>query len=163
MPLRNQPPVVNTVPGAMAIQEMVENTEWVSQSSNPVAYAPHLRKDPLAGVPTKSVIIQFPKGDENVPNPMQTALIRAGDLVDRATFYRNDLAFAEDPTVPKNPHGFMPLRNLPGLAGVIARSAQEQIAIFFASDGATIIHPEPARFFEVPIQGPLPEGLNSIP
>ena len=27
----------------------------------------------------------------------------------------------------------------------------------------TMIHPEPARFFEVPIQGPLPEGLKFIP
>jgi hypothetical protein len=32
-----------------------------------------------------------------------------------------------------------------------------------SSDGETIIHPEPARFFEVPIQGPLPEDLNYIP
>ena len=27
----------------------------------------------------------------------------------------------------------------------------------------TIIHPEPPRFFEVPIQGPLPEEFNFIP
>ncbi len=44
----------------------------------------------------------------------------------------------------------------------IAPGAQAQVAIFFASDGETIIHPEPARFFEVPIQGPLPEELNYI-
>lgn len=25
------------------------------------------------------------------------------------------------------------------------------------------MHPEPARFFEVPIQGPLPEELNYVP
>jgi hypothetical protein len=40
-------------------------------------------------------------------------------------------------------------------------SAQEQIATFFASDGTEIIHPEPARLFEVAIQGPLPEHLTS--
>ena len=45
----------------------------------------------------------------------------------------------------------------------IALGAQEQIAIFFASDGTDVIHPEPAKYFEVPIQGPLPEGLNYIP
>jgi hypothetical protein len=45
----------------------------------------------------------------------------------------------------------------------IALGAQAQIAMFFASDGETIIHPEPARFFEVPIHGPLPEELNYIP
>lgn len=32
-----------------------------------------------------------------------------------------------------------------------------------AAGGQTIIHPEPARFFKVPIQGPLPEELNFIP
>ena len=45
----------------------------------------------------------------------------------------------------------------------IALGAQAQIAMFFASDGETIVQPEPAWFFEVPIQGPLPEELNYIP
>ena len=45
----------------------------------------------------------------------------------------------------------------------IALGAQSQIAMFFASEGESIVHPEPARFFEVPIQGPLPEDLNYIP
>ena len=45
----------------------------------------------------------------------------------------------------------------------IALGAQSQIAMFFTSDGETIVHPEPARFFEVPIQGPLPEDVNYIP
>lgn len=40
---------------------------------------------------------------------------------------------------------------------------QEQIARFFASDGKEIIHPEPQRFFEAPIAGPLPEDLGFIP
>ena len=42
-----------------------------------------------------------------------------------------------------------------------ARAAE--IAMFFDSDGETIIHPEPARGVEVPILGPLPEELNCIP
>jgi hypothetical protein len=155
-------PVINTVAGAMAIQEVVENFEWVSQSGNPVAYAPHLRKDPLAGVPAKSVIFQFAKGDQNVLNPMTTALLRAGDLADRATFYRHDLAFADNPNLPKNPHTFI-LSILDSNFKAIARGAQEQIATFFASDGRDVIHPEPAKYFEVPIQGPLPEDLSYIP
>jgi len=40
---------------------------------------------------------------------------------------------------------------------------EEQIAVFFASDGKEIIHPEPQRFFEVPIVPPLPEDLSYIP
>jgi hypothetical protein len=49
------------------------------------------------------------------------------------------------------------------LAQEICLGAQEQAAVFFASDGKTIIHSEPARFFETPIHLPLPEDLNYIP
>ncbi len=159
-----QAPVINTVAGAMAIQEVLENTEWAQLSGDALAYAPHLRKSPLPGVPAKSVIVQFAKGDRQVINPAGTALLRASDLADRATFYRNDLAFAEEPQVPRDPHTFL-VRILDPVLLVrdIARGAQRQIAVFFASDGKTIIHPEPARFFEVPLQGPLPEGLNYLP
>lgn len=161
MPLRNQPPLVNAIEGAMAIQEMFENTEWAMMSGDALAYIPHLRKVPLAGVPAKSIIFQFAKGDQNVPNPISSAMLRAGELADVATYYRHDLAFAEYPTLPRNGHDFMTsIANVAWRA--IARGAQEQIAAFFASDGATIIHPQPARFFETPIQGPLPEGLNYI-
>jgi dienelactone hydrolase len=156
-----QSPVINTVPGAMPIQEVIERTEWVSQSGNPVAYAPHIRTTPLAGVPAKSVIYQFAKGDQIVPNPATTALLRAGDLADRATFYRHDLAFAENPLLPTNPHGFLATLDIPAFRA-ITRGAQEQIATFFATDGAAVIHPEPARFFETPINLPLPENLNYI-
>jgi hypothetical protein len=155
-------PVSNTVAGAMAIQEMIENTKWVGDRGDPVAYAPHLRKTPLAGVPAKSVICQFSKGDQSAPNPNATAILRAGDLADRTTLYRHDVAYAEDPTLPKDPHGLMV--NVLSLAyRPISLAAQEQIAIFFATDGARIIQPQPVRFFEVPIAGPLPEALNYIP
>jgi hypothetical protein len=157
-------PVINTVAGAVAIQEMMDNRDLVGMSGDPVAYAPHLRKHPLAGVPAKSVIVQFAKGDQVIPNPIATALLRAGDLVDRATFYRHDLVFAEHPELPRNPHVFMISIEDPMWPGftAIALAAQDQIAVFFATDGEMIIHPEPARFFEVPIQGPLPEDLNFI-
>jgi hypothetical protein len=157
-----QSPVINTVAGAMAIQELVENTKWVSHSGDPLAYAPYLRKHPLAGVPAKSMIYQFAKGDQVGPNPNVTAILGAGDLTDRATFYRHDLAYAENPGLPKNPHGFIVSISNP-VFKPIALAAQEQIAVFFDTDGTVIIHPEPARFFEVPIILPLPEDLNFIP
>jgi hypothetical protein len=168
IPLRNLPPVINNVPAATDIQVSLENSEWVSQAGNPVAYAPYIRKQPLAGNAPKPVIIQFAKGDETVPNPTATALIRAGDLADRATFYRNDLAFAANPSnISKNPHTF--LTNIganvgnPG-AALLAVGAQTQIAIFFASGGTVTIDPDDAGpFFETPIAGPLPEALNFIP
>jgi hypothetical protein len=160
-----QSPVVNTVAGANAIQETLANQGWITQSSNPKAYAPHLRKEPLPGIRAKSVIIMFGKGDQTVANPAETAVVRAGDLADRTTFYRNDLAFVEDPTIPKNPHAILTFGiDYPNpLVMAVARGEQHQIAVFFASDGTEIIHPEPARFFEVPIQGRLPEDLNFIP
>src|SRR5262249_18456433 len=157
-------PLVNTVAGAVAIQDVVENQQWVTQAGNPLAYAPHLREAPLEGVPGKAVIVQFAKGDMLANNPMTTAILRAGNLADRATYYRNDLAYAEDPSVPNNPHNFMvSIGSTNPLVAAIARGYLDQIATFFASDGRTILHPEPSRFFETPIQGPLPEGLNYIP
>src|SRR5262249_45716621 len=35
MPLRNQAPVINTVSGAMALQEFFDRNEWVLQSADP--------------------------------------------------------------------------------------------------------------------------------
>src|SRR5262249_15142214 len=90
IPLRDLPPVITTVSGAMAIQEVIDNTEWVSQAGNPVAYAPHLRKSPLNDIEPGPVIIQFAKGDQTVPNPTASAIFRAGDLTDRSTYFRND-------------------------------------------------------------------------
>jgi hypothetical protein len=159
IPLRDLPPVTNTVAGAMAIQEVIDNTEWVSQSGNPVAYAPHLRKQPLHEIDPPPVIIQFAKGDQTVPNPTATAIFRAGELTDRSTFFRNDLVRAAIPGAPANPHTF--LTNIGGPTAALAVAAQQQIAIFFESDGAVIVDPDGAGpFFEVPIAGPLPEGLN---
>jgi hypothetical protein len=174
LPLRNQLPVINDVPGAIAIQEVIEQAEWVNQAGNSVAYAPHLRKAPLAGVAAKAVIYQFARGDQNVPNPTTTAILRAGDLADRATLYRHDLAFA-DPVrnpnppgtaVPKNPHIFLFFSPgfFPAVAD-IARGALQQMAEFFASDSTSVIDPDGLEgpLFEVPIVPPLPEDLGYIP
>ena len=162
LPLRNQPPLINTVAGAMDIQEVLDRMKWVTQSASSLACAPYLRKNPLPAVPPKSVLFQFNFGDRIATNPTTTALLRAGELADRTTFYRNDLAFAENPAVAKDPHLLIRNITVPSVAAM-ARGVQQQIAVFFASDGTLIIHPEPRRFFEVPIAGPLPEELNFIP
>jgi hypothetical protein len=162
LPLRDEPPLINTVPGADAIQEQFDRREWMTQPANPVTYAPHIRKEPPHGVPEKSTIFQNSKGDEQVPNPTNTVLLRAGDLADVETFYRNDLAVAADPLVPKTPHAFLlQVLSSDALVKAIALDAQEQIGMFFESDGATIINPDP-NFFEVPIVPPLPETCNYL-
>src|SRR5206468_6608097 len=112
IPLRNMRLVVDTVPGASAIQAVIDNTEWAQQAANPAAYAPFI---------TRPVIIQFARGDKTVPNPTATAILRAGKLASRATIFRNDLAYAADTTVPKtvprHPHTFLTTVAIPALAG----------------------------------------------
>jgi len=164
MPLRNLPPLVDTVPGASAIQEYIEHVEWATQAGNPVAYAPHLRADPLAGVPAKSIILQFARGDKTVPNPTTSAIIRAGGIEDRTTLFRNDLAFLLGVGFPSNPHTFLTnLAGTPSVAGA-AVAAQTQIAVFFASGGTTVIDPDGAgALFETPMAGAPPEDLAYIP
>lgn len=163
LPLRDQPPLVNTVPGAMAIAELLDRNEWVQQPGNPVSYAHLIRQEPPWGHAAKPVILQFAKGDVTVPNPTSSAIVRAGGLQQHTTYFRNDLAFAANPGVPKNPHTF--LTNI-GIAAAapLAVAAQMQIARFFASQGTQVIDPDgPGPLFETPIQGDLPEALNFIP
>ncbi len=108
------------------------------------------------------MIIQFSKGDMTLPNPMESAILRAGSFASVTSFYRNDFAYAENPEVPRDPHRAILFINLPALSD-IASSMQEQVATFFDSDGVQVIHPTPAQYFEVPIQLPLPEDLSFIP
>jgi hypothetical protein len=100
-PLRNRPPVTNTVAEAIEIQQAFEMQEWVSQSGYTVTWAQYVREAPLLGLHPKPVIYQFAKADQQSVNPGTTAILRAGNLADWATHYRHDLAFAEDPTIPK--------------------------------------------------------------
>jgi hypothetical protein len=161
VPLRNEPPRINDVAGALEIQEAFENMEWAGMSGDALAYMPHLRKEPLSGVRARPILMQFAKGDQNVPNPITSMMLRASGLMDVTTEYRHDLAFAENGTLPKNGHGFMPATGIAAWREV-AIGAQRQIATFFAT-GGSVIRPEPHRFFEVPMNLPLTEQLNYIP
>ena len=126
-----------------------------------MAYAPLIRTQPLAGFAPKPVIVQIAKGDKTAPNPTSWALLRAGDLADGATFFRNDLAFAQNAAFPKDPHFFL---TAAGVQAGVALAAQQQIAMFFASHGAVTIDPDGSDpLFEVPIPSPFQEALNYIP
>jgi len=162
IPLRDQAIVTDAVDGAMDIQRYFDRVEWITNSGDGVSYAPHLSRDPLAGMPRKTMLVNFGKGDQSAPNPRTTQLIRAGGLGKVTTFYRNDLAYAEDNSVLKNPHTYLQRWMLAGLSGPIARVGLDQVGIFLASRGRTIVTPEPARFFEVPIARPLPEDFSYI-
>jgi hypothetical protein len=152
IPLRGQGPVVAT-PDETAIQRQIDRTEWAQQAANPAAYAPYLKAP---------VIFQFARGDQTVPNPTTSAILRACGCADRATLYRHDLAFAANPALPKNPHTFLTNVANPA-AAPFAVAAQQQIATFFASDGATTVDPDgPGPIFETPTSM-VPEDLAFIP
>jgi Bacterial Ig-like domain len=152
IPLRGVAPVVAT-PDETAIQRQIDRTEWAQQAGNPVAYAPYLKAP---------AIFQFARTDQTVPNPTTSAILRACGCADRATLYRHDLAFAANPALPKNPHGFITSVASPATAP-FAFAAQQQIATFFTSDGATTVDPDGAApFFETPTSI-VPEDLAFIP
>ena len=138
----DQPVKVTTVPGAIAIQNAFELTEWLDMSGDSIAFAPHLAP--------RSVLIQIARADRTMPNPASTAWIKATGLQSNTWMYRHDLARAQAPTLPLDPHPFLVLFvtlgggtvQLPGIPGLaISTDAQNQIANFFTSDGATIPDP----------------------
>ena len=103
-------------------------------------------------------------GDQQSVNPGTSLLVREGQLADHTTLYRHDLAFAANPTIPKNPHLFAGQpTSANATVRAIALGAQEQVAVFLASLGMTLVHPSPAQWFEVPIAGARPETLGFIP
>ncbi len=144
-------PVHNvTVPGAVDIQNVFETLEWLTNSGDPIAFAPHLQVSPLSGVTARPVLMQFARGDMTVTNPANSMLIRVAGLQGSTWEYRHDLARAQAPDLPLDPHPFLVLFvslngssiQLPGLDGIsISLDAQGQIAGFLASDGQTIPDP----------------------
>jgi len=126
-----------SVPGALPIQEVFERLEWLAMPGDPIAYATHLWSSTLPGVPMKRVLFQFAKGDQTVPNPASTNLVRAANLREMTSYYRHDLARAVAPQLPEDPHAFIAtLTSFPGLT--IALAAQRQIAEFLAGEGTSV-------------------------
>ena len=164
-PLRDQPIVINDVPGAVEIQQALEFSEMVSEAGlSPALWSRYLRLAPLSGTPAKSVMYLFAKGDRTAVNPGTSLLLRAGNLADRTIYFRTDLVVIQDSTFPKEPHAFLVRGMLSPdpLTKAVALNAQDWIALFLQSDGAAIGPPMPTDLFEMPIMGPLPETLNYI-
>jgi hypothetical protein len=164
-PLRDQPIVINDVPGALEIQQALEFSEMVSEAGlSPALWSRYLRESPLSGSAPKSVVYLFAKGDRTSVNPGTTLLLRAGNLADRTIYFRTDLAVAQDPAFPKEPHAFLvnTLSTDP-ITKALALNGQDAIGRFLQSDGATMSQPTPMNLFEMPIVGPLPQTLNYIP
>ncbi len=173
--LPDQPVKVISVAGALAIQDTFETLEWLGMQGDPIAFAPHLKLSPLGNSGARPVLVQFARGDETVPNPANTNLVRAAGLEGSTWMYRHDLARAKAPDLPLNPHPYLVLFvslsgdtiHLPGLAGLaISLDTQQQMAGFLAGDGASI--PDPnllsrlllgIRVFEMPATLPVDLGF----
>ena len=190
---RDQPPLLVTAPAdgsarPTTLQAAFEAAEWVGMSGDPLSYAPHLKSSPLAGVPAKNTMFQFGYGDLEMPNPTESAIIRAANGQPTSWFLRFDKI--ADPSSPNfHPEllsltspgvGFpiLPHRALsnetifdPAIPAEtsIALAEQQQVAAYFASNGQS--NPDPNQFlsgafqpasklFEVPTT--LPESLNFL-
>jgi pimeloyl-ACP methyl ester carboxylesterase len=148
--LPSQPVHTVTVNGAMAIQNVLEDLEWLGVQGDEIAFAPHLQVSPLADRKARPVLVQFARADMTVINPANSALIRAGNLMGSTWEYRHDIARGLDPALPLNPHPFLVLFvslggstiQLPGLDALsISLDAQGQVAGFLGADGSSIPNP----------------------
>ncbi len=174
--LPGQPVKTTTVAGATDIQNFFETVEWLGMSGDPVSFAPHLKRSPLAGLSARPILMQFARGDQTVPNPSNSLLIASAGLESSAWLYRHDLARAVAPDLPANPHPYLVLFvslsgstiALPGISGLaVSLDAQQQIAGFVAADGATIPDPNSLstllfgiKVFEIPASLPEDLGFN---
>jgi hypothetical protein len=162
LPRRDQPPLVNTVPGAVAIQRVIDQNAWAEQIASAVAFAPLLRRTPPPGVAARPFVFQFARSDRATVNPASSEAVRAGAFADRVSYYRHDLNFGLA-GVPADPHLYITAQQQPANYGRVAVGAQDQIATLFASDGVTVIHPTPTELWEVPINLPMPEDRFFLP
>ncbi len=162
-PLRNQPVRVISNATQIEIQNVIENLEWMQSEGDPVGYAPHLKLSPLPGMSAKNILVQFAYGDQTVPNPTSSALVRWSGLKENTWMYRHDVVRSRFP-LGANPHTYLTdFGNI--LSITISQAAQAQIASFLA--GGTIPNPNgslSAIFGEEIFAQPdaLPEDLNYL-
>ncbi len=173
--------VTASVPGALAIQAAFEQADWLAMIGDPLGFAAHLMREPLSGVLPKSILVQFGLGDLEVPNPTESALVRAAGLNAQTWMLETNVAAEMEPALlsltqpglgyPIYPHRFLAnptffLSSSPPLETAVGIAVQSQIADFFTTGRI----PDPnqyftgqfagANLFEIPF--PLPDMLNFL-
>lgn len=163
LPLRNQPVLTQHVDGAQAIAKSFDNSEWAQQAGEPTAYAPLLRQRPLPGHAPKPLIYQLAKGDTIMTNPSSGMVVRGGALGDRVSWFRHDLAFANNAAVARNSHGFLlDIGNPAALPYALA--AQRQIGAFLSSGGTDFGDADGnGPYFENGIDPAVLDATNFLP
>jgi hypothetical protein len=152
MPEPGQQPISNDIPGALEIQDYFERLEWLNANNAAGAFMKYLREKPI-NVPIngepRPVLIQVARGDRTTVNPSVAEGIRAGMLADRVTLFHYELF--PRPLPSPDPHTFLVATDVPSAKDTVALPAQEQIALFYESNGANMIDPDGAgELFEVP-------------
>jgi dienelactone hydrolase len=160
---RGKQPLVNDVPGAPEIQAAFEVAEWLNMPGGPLAFGAGLKRAP--------VLFQFAKGDEEVPNPTNSAIIRAAGGQSTSRYLRFDLAKdIAASQLPVQPHRFLAnpdIFSTPAQLS-IALAAQQQVAGFLSTNGSVI--PDANQALQAPFVGVklfetpsvLPEDLNFV-
>jgi hypothetical protein len=157
---------VLSVAGAGELQEEFERLEWLEAGGAPSTYAPLLTSAPLEGLAAKRVLFQMAIGDQTVPNPSNSLLVRAADGRERTSVHRHELAFAARPEIPEDPHAYFSFLLDPNAAG-IGLAALEQAAAFVRSgkDEVPDANPMARLFFGLDLfETPevLPETLGFV-
>lgn len=143
-PAPTDDPITKPYKDSFRIRQFLAYGNWLERAGSPETFAPFIRLNPRYG--EKTVVFLNAFGDNTVPNITTGNIVRAGELLDRLTFYRNDMT----PTSDTDPHGFLADPTLAGRSG-----AQAQLVAFLQSYGASVIDPDGAGpVFEVPIIDP---------
>jgi hypothetical protein len=171
------PDLICSIAGLGEVQRAFEVADWLNIPGAPLAYAPHFKVQPLPGVPQKQTLFQFGFGDLEVPNPTESALVRAavGPLFPSfaplpAQYFRFDLAVDQEPHLayifmPGSQYSILPHRvmsnptlldpaNFDELA--LALEVQNHVARFFKFGTVGAL----SSRFENPILSTLPDTKN---
>jgi hypothetical protein len=161
MPLRDTPPLINDVGGAMAIQRLWDRIEWRGQTGAAAVFVGKLRKATPSGVTARPFYILIGRGDQTVPLVESATMIKETGLEDRVVLYRHDLFFAANPGTVNNPHTVYRYQAPEAPTNVISVAIQEQFSQFFISNGVTLTSTSP--YLETPMRGPVMNSLDFIP
>ena len=159
---RDTAPVVNSVPGAMAIQAAFEAADWLGMLGDPLSYAPHLQStNRLANVSAKATLFEFGQGDLEVPNPTELAVVSAAGAGSSAWLFLFGQAAAAEPVLfgittpdvaplPILPHRILAnptVFDFPAETS-LALTEQQQVAAYFQSNGAS--NDDPNQYVTAP-------------
>ena len=87
--------------------ELIDVLATAGADASPASFAPFLKQASLYGNPIKRVLFQYATGDQTIGNPTTGQLLRAAFEYELVSVYRHDLARADLPSLPEDPHTFM--------------------------------------------------------